>query len=136
MSKSKLVKVDFSLPVNDSVREAELMIAEIRKELLHVKDSNNITDAIHEELYDRTALVLDWVGRMSMPVFAIRDELQEEYERLYCKSPKLALKMFDDHYKKLHQPYNTLKNRCFAIMEELDFEYECKFKKKPNNWNL
>ena len=139
MNKPELINIDFNLPSNEKkLSEAESMINDIKKEIKTICGSGGISKIspnIHENLYDRTILILDWVGRMSMPIFAIRDELEEQYEKLYYKSPKLTQKMFDDHYKKLHQPYNILKNKCFAILDELDNEYEYKFKERPRNWN-
>lgn len=136
MCEPKLIKIDFNLSSNkDNLDKADLMISNLKKEISYLNRNTGITNDIHEKLYEETILVLDWVGRMSMNLFEIRDKLDEQYKKIYCRSPKLALEEFDKHYKKLHQPYNILKNRCFGILEELDFMYERKFNKKPRNWN-
>ena len=135
MSEIQVIKIDFNLPQNsDGLKQAEQKIGDIRRDFLNIITDDLLDDKTHEELFDRTALVLDWIGRMSTPVFSIRDNLEAQYEKLYCKSPNLARKLFDDHYCNLHRPYSRLKNKCFNILDELDMEYEKKFKKKPLNW--
>ena len=137
MSKPVFITVDFNLPNHSgSLTEAEHMINDVKKDFQKLKTNGLFDDKSHEDLYDRIALVLDWIGRMSDSVFAVRDDLEQQYEKLYYKSPKLARKLFEDHYSKLHRPYSTLKNRCFGVFEELDDYYIQKFKRKPSNWEL
>ena len=136
-SNEHLIKIDFNLPSHkDALEQAEQMIVEIRRDFTKLQTDRSITDKTHEDLYDRTALVLDWIGRMSVPAFDIRNELEEQYLKMYCKTPKLGRKLFDDHYSRLHHSYSRLKNRCFGLFEDLDNEYIRIFNEKPNNWDL
>lgn len=138
MNKTELIEVKFNLPLDSNkLRMIELFISSIRKELLHISGNaitSRITIQSHENLYERTVFTLDLIGRLSVPIFAIRDELEEKYERRYYKSPNLARKLFNDHYSSLHEPYTTLKNECYILLDDIDREYMRKYGEKPKNW--
>ena len=95
-----------------------------------------MNDEIHTSLYERTALLLFYVGKLSESVFKLEDEVERKAFSLFSKTPELAKKAFDDYYYKLHYRYDLLKNRCFKIFEDLDKEYIKKYKKYPPNWKI
>ena len=114
---------------------AEEAIEKFKTKLDTVKKTRNIDGKSHTRMYEEVARILDYVGRLSMPVFAIEDELEKRYVLDNKQSPALAKKLWLDHYDSLHHPYSLLKNRCFRLFEELDEEYIKIWKKFPPNWN-
>jgi hypothetical protein len=79
-------------------------------------------------LYKRKAMVyladtvLGVVADMSTSRFEIRDQLEEDYKMKYLKSPELGKTLFFEHYDKIHQPYDKIKNRCFDLLSKFDPE--------------
>lgn len=137
VSKPISISINMNLPSHASeLRQAEEKIKRIKEEIVLIKINRSINDSKHTRLYEETVSVLDWVGRMSVSVFEIRDELEMCYENAYPKAPRLAYRLFDEHYSRLHHPYSLLKNRCYAILEDLDKTYINKFKKNPPNWEI
>jgi len=131
------ISIDYNLPSHKSeLKNAEEKIQRIKNELNLIKNNKSIDDKTHNRMFEETVSALDWVGRLSMPVFEIRDDLEARYENAYPKAPRLAYTLFDQHYSKLHHPYSILKNRCYTILEDLDNTYFNKFKKTPPNWEI
>jgi hypothetical protein len=118
------------------LNKAEEKILKLKRHLNLIKQRNNIDDEIHDKLYEEIVGALDWVGRLSMHIFELRDDLELLYEIAYPKSPRMGYELFDKHYSNLHHPYSILKNRCFALLEDLDKTYIFKYKKTPPNWKL
>lgn len=118
----------------DELNKAEGLIQNIKSKIETIKLKRSITGASHEYLYEETMRVLDYVGRLSMPCFAIEDKLEEMYLIKFKHSPELAKQLWLDHYETIHHPYTLLKNRCFKILDELDAEYVVVHKKYPPNW--
>ena len=87
------------------------------------KDYDDIVDAIQNVLYQ--------VGELSLPFFAIRNQLEEDYFKIYKHSPKLAKKLWQDEYANLHKPYNKIKNKCFDYLDTLEEKYIQYNNKKP-----
>lgn len=132
-----LLSINYQLPKNTSeLRQASEKIQNIKKEVSYLKRTTEINGFIHTTIYEEIVGVLDWVGRMSTCVFDIRDDLESKYENAYPKAPRLAYKLFEEHYSKLHHPYSIIKNRCYTLLEELDFIYINKHKKNPPNWKI
>ncbi|MFW5700756.1 MAG: hypothetical protein ACOC22_01240 [bacterium] len=139
MSETKTIKpIEFNLPINHETEllKAEQNIKNFRREVNILKLHNSIDDETHTQLYNEIVNTLDWVGRMSVTVFDVRDDLERLYEAVYCKAPSMGFKLFDEHYSRLHHPYSTLKNRCFTLLDDLDQLYINKFKKNPPNWEI
>jgi len=137
MSKpNEFIKHDFSLPNYDNeLSKAEDVIEKIKNRMRVMEIQRSITDEEHTKTFEYIVRILDYVGKLSMPAFAIEDELEEMYKMRYLYAPELSKKLWADHYGKIHHPYNTLKNRCYKLLEELDALYIKKFKKKPPNYN-
>jgi predicted KAP-like P-loop ATPase len=132
---NQLIDVNLNLPnYTDNLKEAESMLNAIRKDIIDVYLEDKLSDEIHEKLFDKIVIVLDWVGRMSMPAFNVHDQLEEMYMTIHCKAPKLGRMLFDKHYHNIHRPYSSIKNRCFNTIDELDVLYKEKFNKNPPNW--
>jgi hypothetical protein len=87
-------------------------------------------------MFETTVRVLMYVGDLSNSVFGIEDQIQDLYFKQFIHSPELAKMLWQQHYGKLHHPYNILKNRCFRLLEELDAEYFKRHKKRPPNWKI
>jgi len=77
----------------------------------------------HQHMHKLIVQTLEYVGDLSMSIFTIGDEIEERYFKKYKSSPELARKLWLEHYHELHYPYNTLKNRCFTLLEALDDIY-------------
>lgn len=120
----------------NELSKAEDLIAKFKNRLEVMIMQRTIDDKSHEDLYENICKVLDYVGKLSLPAFAIEDELEQMYLIKFKHSPQLAKKLWLDHYGHIHHPYNLLKNRCFRLLEELDAEYHKRHKKHPPNWNI
>jgi len=137
MLREKLLTPDFTLPNHESeLSKAEDIIEKLKTRLKRIQETKSITDKKHTELYEEIIIILDYVGRLSNPVFEIEETLERMYTLKYPKSPALSKKLFWDHYDKLHHPYTILKNRCFRLLEDLDNEYIKRMKCNPPNWNI
>lgn len=135
--KQEFIKHDFRLPDHSTeLSKAEDVIEKLRDKFKKIVEIQAINGKIHTELYEEIVRVLDYLGRLSTPAFDIGDELERLYILQYPKSPKLAKKLWLDHYDSIHHPYSLLKNRCFRMLEELDEEYQRVWKKNPPNWNI
>jgi len=137
MPNESFITHDFNLPNHhNELCRAEDIIDKLKNKFKKIQNSKTIDDKNHDYLYNELVRVLDYVGRLSMPVFAIEDEMERMYILQYAKFPQLAKKLLNDHYEQLHRPYTVLKNRCFRMLEELDDEYIEVHDKKPPNWNI
>jgi len=125
--------LDLPVQVNE-LSKAEDIIEKLKSKFETVKLNKNITDESHTRLYEETIRVLDYVGRLSMPCFAVEDQLEEMYLIKFKRTPELAKKLWLDHYEVIHHPYTLLKNRCFRLLDDLDGEYIAVHKQYPPNW--
>lgn len=116
--------------------KAEDLIAKLKNRLKIMGMQRSIDDKIHTKMFDEIVFILTYVGDLSMSVFDIGDELEEQYVKTYIKTPELCKTLWLKHYDRLHHPYNLLKNRCYKLLEELDAQYHKKFKKHPPNWKI
>jgi hypothetical protein len=131
------LSIDMQLPCHtEELAKADEIINTIKSNLKTIINDKSITGNVHLQLYEETIRILDYVGRLSQPLFDIEDHLEQMYTMHYKSCPELGKKLFNDHYEKLHYPYTLLKNRCFKILEDLDEEYELRWDKKPPNWNI
>lgn len=132
-----LLTVDFKLPAHSNeLSKAEEIIEKHKHRLEVIVMQRTMDDATHDKIYNDVIKVLDYVGRLSMPAFAIEDELEQMYVLKFPKSPAMAKKLWLDHYELIHHPYTLLKNRCFRLLEEIDACYFKKFNKQPPNWKI
>lgn len=137
MGNEMFIKFDFKLPAHSNeLSKAEEVIEKLKNKLKKIKKNKTINDSIHNTLYEEIVRILDYVGKLSMPVFAIEEEMEKLYILQYSKSPLLSKKLFNDHYMELHHSYTLLKNRCFRLLEELDNEYIKRIRKNPPNWKI
>ena len=128
---------DFKLPNHKvELNNANCVLEKHKQVFKKVREDNNIDDKIHLYLYEETVRVLDYVGRLSMRAFEIQNELEELYTMEYRHAPELAKQLYFNHYESIHHPYNTMKNRCFHLLDELDEVYIKTNKKFPSNWNI
>ena len=133
----EFLPVEFQLPCHSNeLSKAEEKIEKLKHRLEVLEMQRTIDAKSHDYLYNEIVRVLDYVGRLSMPAFAIEDELEQMYIIKFKNSPAMAKKLWLDHYEKIHHPYSLLKNRCFRLLEELDMLYFKKFNAQPPNWNI
>ena len=132
----ELIEHDFKLPSHDNELSSAGDVIEKLKESVNQTITNVqiISDKRFVEVYEQIIMVLDYVGRLSMPAFAIEDEMEEMYKMHYLHAPELGKQLWFDHYEKVHHPYNILKNRCFKLLDEWDNYYIELFEKNPPNW--
>jgi hypothetical protein len=136
MSEQQFITHDFKLPNhNNELSKANDVIEKLKKRIDKIIVDKALDDKQHTTLYEEVIRVLDFVGRLSMPAFAIEEDLERLYIQQYIHSPELAKKLWLDHYEKIHHPYTLLKNRCFKMLEELDEEFIRLYKKNPPNFN-
>ncbi|MFA5207459.1 MAG: hypothetical protein WC428_02265 [Candidatus Paceibacterota bacterium] len=137
MPNESFITHDFKLPNHSNeLCKAEEVIEKLKNKFKLMGENKTINDKNHDELYNEIIRILDYVGRLSMPVFAIEEDMEKIYTLQYSKYPELAKKLMNDHYEEIHHPYTLLKNRCFRMLEELDTLYQKTFKKNPPNWNI
>lgn len=133
----ELIEHDFNLPNHENeLSKAGDVIEKLKTKLSKYKSTRNINDKEFVAFYEEIIRALDYVGRLSMYVFTVEEEMEVMYVKQYIHSPTLAKTLFFDHYDTLHHPYNLLKNRCFKLLDELDKLYEELYEKKPPNWKV
>jgi len=133
----EFIQYDFKLPCHDNeLSRADDIIGKIKQQINKtIGIVELITDKQFVRVYEEVITVLDYVGRLSMPAFAIEDEMEEMYIIHYIHAPELGKKLWFDHYENVHHPYNILKNRCFKMLDELDNYYKQLYDRNPPNWN-
>ena len=137
LNEEKFITHDFKLPNHhNELCKAEEIIDKLKNKFKKIEKTKTINGKNHDELYNEIIRILDYVGRLSMPAFAIEDEMERMYTLRYTKFPELAKKLCNDHYENIHHPYTLLKNRCFRMLEELDQLYIETHEKYPPNWNI
>ena len=137
MSDEQFIQLSVNLPKHQNeLSIAENIIEKLKLKFKTIVDDNDITGNNHKALYEETVRILDYVGRLSMSAFNLETKLEEMYLLKYQHSPQLAKQLWLEHYETIHQPYNKLKNRCFKLLDDLDREYQRKFKRNPPNWNI
>lgn len=137
MEEISFITHNFNLPNHhNELSKAEEVIGKLNKKFNLIQEFKKINDKNHDEIYNELIKILDYVGRLSTPAFQIEDELERMYTLHYPKSPKLAKKLFNNHYNEIHKSYNKLKNKCFRMLDEVDDEYINVHKKYPPNWKI
>jgi len=134
----EFIQHDFNLPNHDNeLSEAGDIIEKLKNKINNCIESVEIVDDKQfVRTYEEVVMALDYVGRLSMSVFGIEDEMEELYKMRYISSPELGKQLFFDHYENVHRPYNTLKNRCFKLLDEWDNYYKLLYDKDPPNWKI
>ena len=127
---------DFNLPNHDNeLSKAGDIIEKLKLRInKNINKVELITDKQFVGLYEELIMVLDYVGRLSMPVFAVEEQMEEHYKLKYLHSPELGKQLWLDHYENVHYPYTMLKNRCFKLLDEWDRYYKELYEKDPPNW--
>lgn len=134
---NEISKFEFNLPDNkNEILIVEKKIDQLKITLICKIVNDEINNNTHTKLYDEIVKLLDYLGRLSTPIFNIEDELEIYYTLNYNHNCYLAKTLFYKHYEKLHQPYTILKNRCFRLIDELDNIYIKTYKKYPPNWEI
>lgn len=126
---------DFHLPDHtDELGQAEKAIKKYQDRFKAIRKKNSISDREHSCLYENTVRLLIHLGKLSMPVLQIEEDLERQYTKRYATCPELAKKLWLDHFERLNRPYNILKNRCFRLLDGLDELYMKLNRKHPPNW--
>lgn len=115
------------------LRNAENEIESIRLRLNRIKELRKINDEQFEQVFEGTCRQLFKISNLSIDVFDIQEDLKKKYNGLYPDDPKKAKTFFNLEYSELHKMYDILKNRCYAILDDLDLTYERFNKRKPPN---
>lgn len=126
---------DFGLPNHEEeLKTADDHLSALKLRFSTVIANDLMTNSLHDDYFEETIKILDYVGRLSIPCFKINYELERMYVNRYPHSPALAKKLWLDHYESIHHPYNLIKNRCFRVIQELDQAYRNKYNCQPPNW--
>lgn len=96
------------------VEEREIANAEL------IKLENKLSSDQKEKVTKLLSDILYKVGDMSIPIFEIRETMEEKYAKKYVKSPALGKKLYLEHYENVHKPFDKLKNRTFKVINILD----------------
>ena len=127
---------DFKLPNHENeLSQAEDVINKLKQKII-LSEVQKMSDKQFIETFEEIIRALDYVGKLSLPTFAIEDKMEAMYVKQYRHSPALAKKLWLDHYGNVHRPYNILKNRCFKLLDELDALYIKIHDKEPPNWKI
>ena len=95
--KEEFIKHDFRLPDHSAeLSKAEDVIEKLKNRFKKIIETQSINGKIHTDLYEEIVRVLDYLGRLSNPAFAIGAELEALYVLQYPKSPQLAKKLWLD----------------------------------------
>lgn len=145
-------KLDLELNLpnhSNELSKAEFMISrvsdKIKKVTAYEKNSSSHEDAIAKsklndknfvDLFEEVARALVYVGRLSQSIFELEDTIEQAYTIKYIHYPEEVKSAWYKHYSELHNPYTILKNRCYALLTDLDEEYLKKFKKEPPNFKI
>jgi hypothetical protein len=125
------------LPDNTSeLQMADIAIEKQKKRFKIIKLQRKINNIIHEEIYEETVRILDFLGKLTKPLFELNDSLEYDYIKKYPTSPQLAKKLWLCHCENIHYPYDLLKNRCFKLLEDVDEEFIKRNKTYPANYNI
>ena len=131
MSRDKIME-GINLPPNhEKLNYVETVVDKFKKRIEYYKGIGMISQDEYIELHKLIVQVLEYVGELSMPAFNIRDEVEKRYFTMYKNSPELAKKLWLDHYHDIHKPFNTIKNRCFSLLEQMDNLYTKANKTSP-----
>lgn len=123
MSK-ELIMEGIDLPVDEEkINYARKTIEKFKKRVLYHKSIRSLSKDEYITLHKLLVQTLEYVGELSLPAFGIQDEIESRYYRMYKHAPELAKKLFLDHYNEIHKPYNTLKNRCYTLLELMEKIY-------------
>lgn len=101
-----------------------------------VDSISKINDDDFTMYYEEIVKILTILSDITNPIFQIHEELEENFKIKYAKSPAIGELKYQIFIKKIHNPYDTLKNRCYAILDKLDNTYIKSNKKNPPNWNI
>lgn len=133
----KCIKHDFNLPNHkNELSKAGDVIERLKYKVNgYVNNVELITDKEFVDLYEHLVRILDYVGNLSSHAFKIEDELEEMYKLQFVQTPELGRQLWLDHLDNVHHPYDTLKNRCFKLLDDWDAYYMALYDKEPPNWN-
>lgn len=70
---------------------------------------NEINEKERNILVADIITILELIGEMTDPLFAIRDDIEAKYFAK-VKDPEIARKLFLNEYEALHKPYDYVKN--------------------------
>jgi hypothetical protein len=132
----EVTETDFNLPNHNNELSKAGDIIEKLKNRIHITINvvELVTDKEFVRVYEEVVTALDFVGRLSMPAFAVEDEMEEHFKLKYLHSPELGKQLWLDKYENVHRPYTILKNRCFKLLDEWDAYYKALYEKDPPNW--
>jgi hypothetical protein len=116
------ISIEVNLPNHDAeLKNIEGYIEQLKqRHKVGKNDQRMLSLKDYERLQYLTIKTLELLGELSMPAFNVRDELHDKYVLSYKSSPELARKLWLDHYERIHTKYNTLKNRCFKLLDDLE----------------
>ena len=117
------------------LNKADSYLKSISEDFKYIHLGRRITAEQHIKIYEEIIRVLDYVGRLSMRMFEITDEFDESYSIKYIKTPELGKKLMLEQTEQLHKPYDSLKNKCYRMLDDLDGEYRRIYKKNPPNYS-
>jgi hypothetical protein len=120
-------KIEFNIPNHEpELQEVEALLNKLQTKIkTFKKQEKTFTIEQEEAIVKLSTDLLYMVGELSMPIFALREEMEEAYSKKYVKSPALGKKLYLEQYENVHKPYDKLKNKAFKIINHFEpFEEE------------
>lgn len=123
MSREKVMEGITLPPNHEKLNYATTVIEKFKKRVIYHKSIRAISEKEYIDLHNLIVQALEYVGELSLPAFNVQDELEKRYYILYKNAPERAKYEYLEHYHDIHRPFNTLKNRCFSLLETMDSYY-------------
>lgn len=109
-----------------TVDRADINFNEIIAFLKKIETSYNkflkhgITTEIKKTLSDQLIDLLEIIGEMSIPVFNKRKEIENKWSLLITDNPAKAREEWIKEYRRLHRPYDKLKDRTYSLFCQIN----------------
>jgi hypothetical protein len=117
------VVIDVELPDHtEEIKNIANYLDQLKNRFRAGKTNKKLSLNEYEKIQDLLVNTLGLLGKLSTPAFNIEDELEDKYVLAYPSSPQLAKTLWLEHYERIHHKYNTLKNRCFKMLDDVEKE--------------
>jgi len=126
----KMLNIDLQLPDNSiELKSLNRTINEtIVPRISNIKYLDNDT---YKSIVDNILDILYQVGELSIPLFDVAKQIEDEYFKVYIHAPELAKTLWQKEYHEHHKPYNVIKNKCFHYLDLMENKYIQQHGKKP-----
>jgi len=115
---NKYESVVIEIPNHEcELEEVEKNLDKLLKKIERAAKREDFTRETKEQCTEFVIRLLERTGDLSVWAFNECESLEKKYYKLYPKQPELAKVLFLEHYEKIHNPYDRLKNRLYNVLE-------------------